>query len=207
MRRSLHSLVIAFALATPFAALAAKEAQGPTTDIASIPGGKYVLDTSHASLIFSINHLGFSHYKGRFNSFDATLLYDAAAIEKSAVKVTVNVASVDTNNDTLEAKLISKTFFDTEKYPTASFTSTSFTKLTDTTGALKGNLTLHGTTRPVTLNVTFHGGGLNPYTKAHTLGFSATTTIKRSQFGISEYVPAVGDDVTLTIDAEFGQEQ
>ena len=206
MRPIIRSLTLTVLLAfAPLAAQAAEAPAAPTTSLADAPGGKYLLDKTHASIVFSISHLGFSQYKGRFNDFDATLFLDKTGIEKSGVKVTVDVASVDTNNTTLEGKLRSDTFFDTKKYPEASFNSTSFEKLSDTKGTLKGMLSLHGVTRPVTLDVTLNGIGVNPFSKKPTIGFAATTSIKRSDFGIKEYLPAVGDDVTLMIDAEFAQ--
>lgn len=195
----------AFAAPFAFTASAAEAAEKPAPTLADMPGGKYTLDKSHANIIFSINHLGFSYYKGRFNDFDATLFYDAKDASKSAVKVTVDIASIDTNNSELEGKLKSDKFFDAAKFPVATFTSTKFVKTSEKTGKLTGDLSLHGVTRPVTLDVTLQGVGENPYSKKSTLGFSGTTTIKRSEFGVTEYVPYVGDDVTLTIDAEFGK--
>lgn len=192
--------VLALGLAAPSFA----EAPKVTTSLAGVPGGKYLLDKSHANIIFSINHLGYSYYKGRFNDFDATLFFEGDPA-KSAVKATINIASVDTNNGDLEIKLKSPVFFDAAKYAEASFTSTKFEKTSDTTGKLTGDFSMHGFTRPLTLDVTFNGTGLNPYSHKQTLGFAATGKLNRSDFGMKEYLPAVGDEVTFTIDAEFAQ--
>ncbi len=205
MRSLLRSALFTLTVCAPMIALAAAP-KTPTTSLADVPSGKYLLDKSHASIIFSISHLGFSQYKGRFNSFDGTLFLQPNAPEQSSVKITVDIRSIDTNNSKLEGKLVSEQFFDAEKFPTASFTSTKFVKLSDTKGALTGDLSLHGVTRPVVLDVTFNGAGENPFAGTKTLGFAATTTIKRSDFGIKEYLPAVGDTVTLTIDVEFNKE-
>ena len=103
----------------------------------------------------------------------------------------------------MDAHLKSPDFFDAAKFPTASFKSTKIEVTGPSSGKITGDLTLHGVTKPVTLNASFNGGGINPMSKAYVLGFNATGTVKRSEFGISTYVPAVGDEVTLTISAEF----
>lgn len=206
MRPTLRFAALALTLITaPLAVTAAEAPASPAVALKALPGGKYVLDKSHASLLFSINHLGFSEYKGRFNDFDATLFYDPSKPENSNVKVSVTIASVDTNNAELETKLKSETFFDAAKFGVATFTSTKFEKLTDTTGKLTGTLSLHGITRPLTLDVTLKGAGNNPYSKKPTIGFSGVTTLKRSDFGVKEYLPSVGDAVAIAIDAEFNQ--
>ena len=164
----------------------------------------YQLDKTHANVIFNLAHMGMSRYFGRFNALDGKLEFDAKAPEKSKLNITVNMNTVDTNNDTLESELKDKDWFDTAKYPTATFTSTKVEKLSDSKGKVTGDLTLHGVTKPVTLDVTFNGAGQHPMMKGvDMLGFSATTSIKRSEFGVSKYIPMVGDDVTLTIEAEF----
>ncbi len=206
MRHLFRTLVLAATLTLPVAAFSAEEAKPVTASVAGLPGGKYNLDASHANIGFTINHLGFSHYKGRFNSFDGTLFLDPANPEKSNVKFTVDVTSIDTNNAELQGKLKSDKFFDTAKFARASFTSTKLTKVSDTQGKLTGDLSIRGVTRPVTFDVTLVGAGANPFSKKQTVGFSAVGTIKRSDFGIKEYVPAVGDEVTLTVDAEFAQD-
>lgn len=167
------------------------------------PSGTYTLDTSHANVIFNLSHMGYSRYYGRFNALDGTLQYEANAPEKSKIAVTVDVSSIDTNNAKLETELKAADWFDVAKFPVASFTSTRIEKRSEKSGKLYGNLTLHGVTRPVVLDVLFNGGGLNPLSKKDTLGFSAETKISRSEFGVSTYVPMVGDTVSLNIEAEF----
>lgn len=200
MRRTL--LATSVVALTACSAIAANYTM-PGTALTDTPSGTYTLDKSHANVLFSLNHMGFSHYYGRFNAIDGSMNFDAKAPEKSSVKITVDVASVDTNNTKLQDELKSAQWFDTAKFPTATFTSTSIEKLTPTTGKLHGDLTLHGVTKPVTLDVTLNGAGQNSMMAVYELGFSATGTIKRSDFGISQYVPMVGDDVTLTIETEF----
>jgi len=177
----------------------------PAASLAGTPSGTYTLDKTHANIIFGINHLGFSTYYGRFDNFDATLTFDAKDPTKSSLNVTIDTASTNTNNKVLEDKLDSKVFFNTAQFPKATFVSKKLEKTSDTTGKLTGDLTLLGVTKPVTLDVTFNASGLNPFSKSHTLGFGATGMIKRSDFGMKEYLPAVGDEVVLQIQAEFAQ--
>ena len=181
----------------------AAQASAPTTALTAQDSGKYRLDQEHASIIFTIRHLGFSNYTGRFNQFDATLNLDAANLEKSSVKVTVNPASVDVHNSTLEATLADTEFFDTEKFPEAVFVSTRIEKTSATTLDIHGDLTLRGVTKPIVLKAIFNGVGDDPFVRKRKLGFSATTSLRRSDFGISAYLPDVGDLVKLTIEAEF----
>lgn len=199
-RRFLLSTSAAMLVAT--AAIAADFA-APSTKPDAVPSGTYNLDKSHANIIFNLSHLGYSRYFGRFNAFDSTIEWDAKAPEKSKLSVTVFIDSIDTNHDKLEEDLKGEKWFDAKKFPTATFTSTKVEKLTATTGKVHGDFTLHGITKPVTLDVTFNGGGENPYYKTEQLGFSATGQINRSDFGVSEGVPMVGDTVALTIEAEY----
>ena len=200
MRRLLLTTVAASLIAGSACALVFSP---PSTTLENTPSGTYTLDPSHANILFGVSHLGFSHYYGRFDKIDGTLKFDAKAPENSTLTVTTDVASIDTNNQKLEGELKSAQWFDATKFPTATFTSTKVEKLSPTTGKLYGNLTLHGVTKPVVLDVTFNGAGTNPIVAIQQLGFSAKGTIKRSDFGITQYIPMVGDEVALTIEAEF----
>lgn len=177
----------------------------PTADIAQAPAGTYVLEKSHASMVFKVNHMGFADYVMRFNEFDATIELDPRTPEKSTVKATVNVGSFDSNNAKLLEHVSSPDFFDLAKYPSMSFTSTKIEKTGTNTGKIYGNLTLHGVTKPVVLDTTFNAGGPHPMMKKYDIGFHATTTIKRSEFGMGYGIPMVGDDVPVEINAEFVQ--
>ena len=192
-------------LSTTMAAFATTAAAftPPSTDLTNTPSGTYVLDKSHANIVFGVSHLGFSQYFSRFNGFDATLDFNAKNPEKSTLSVTIDTSSADANNAKMEKKYDSDTFFNVKQYPTATFKSTSITKLTDNTGTITGDLTLLGVTKPVTLDVIFNGSGKNPYAGADALGFSAEGILKRSEFGMDQYLPAVGDEVRLNIQAEF----
>ncbi|HVI51923.1 MAG TPA: YceI family protein [Candidatus Sulfotelmatobacter sp.] len=197
--------LIALSVATAAIAVPAL-ADAPTTDLSKVEGGSFAVDKSHAKIIFSTTHFGFSTYYGLFTDFDAKLTFDPKAPAKSDLNVTVNLNGIDTTNPKLDEHLKSPDFFNAAQYPTATFKSTKIEVTGATTGKITGDLTLHGVTKPVELDATFNGGGTNPMTKAYVLGFNATGVIKRSEFGIKTYVPAVGDDVTLTISGEFDRQ-
>jgi polyisoprenoid-binding protein YceI len=196
--RTAFVATLAAAIAVP-----ALAQMGPTTDLGTLEGGHFAVDRNHAKIIFSTSHFGFSTYYGLFTDFDAKLDFDPKAPAKSALDVSVNLNGIDTTNPKLDTHLKSADFFDVAKYPTATFTATRVEVTGPAKGRITGDLTLHGVTRPVVLDTTFLGGGTNPMTKKYVLGFDATGIVKRSEFGITTYVPAVGDDVRLTISGEF----
>ncbi len=201
MRR--HIALLLASSAITFTSACALAFDAPTTNLEKTSSGVYEIDPSHTNVLFGIAHMGFSHYYGRFNTIEGKLTFDAKAPEKSKLEVTIPIASIDTNNEKLETELKSKDWFDAAKYPRATFVSTKIEKLSDSTGKVTGDFTLHGVTKPVTLDVTFNGAGMNSFMNSEELGFSATGTIKRSDFGISAYIPMVGDDVALTIETEM----
>ncbi len=197
----ISSLVIAAAMISAVPAFA--QQAGPTTDPAKVEGGDFVMDRDHARVIFSYTHLGFSQSYGLFTESGAKLHFDPKAPANSSLEVTVDLNGIDTTVPKLDEHLKSAAFFDVAKYPTATFKSTKVVVTGPTTGTITGTLTLHGVTKPVTLQARFNGGGVSPITKAYVVGFNAVGQIKRSDFGISAYVPAVSDEVTLNISAEF----
>lgn len=203
MRSVLVAVLAVSLLAAP--AFAADAPPVPTTSLAGVPGGRYDVDAAHTSVLFSVNHLGYSNYIGRFNKVDGTFFLDNADPLKSTLKMTVDIDSIDTNHEVLEGKLKGEDWFDAKKFPTASFISTKVEKISDSKARVSGDFTLHGTTRPIVVDVTFNGTAINPFAKGQAMGFSATTTIKRSDYGIKAYVPAVGDEVKLTIETELLQ--
>ena len=196
---------VVIAIFTAAATLAAPPSRA--ADLAKAEPGHYVLDKSHAKVVFSINHLGFSTYYGFFPDLSGTLDLDPTAPAKSALSVTINVAGMVTTDPKLDAKLKSDTFFDTAKFPKATFKSTALEVTGEGRGKLTGDLTLHGVTKPVTLDVTFNGAGTPPMTQLYVVGFDAVGTLKRSDFGIKNFVPLVGDEVTLRISCEFDRGQ
>lgn len=178
----------------------------PVADVGKVEGGSFAIDKAHAKIIFSTTHFGFSTYYGLFTDFDATLRFDPKAPEKSAITVDVDLNGVHTTNAKLDEHLKSPDFFDAARFPKAVFKATHIQVKDPAHGTIVGDLTLHGVTKPVTLDATFNGGGVNPMSKAYVLGFNATGVLKRSDFGITTFIPAVGDAVTLTISGEFDRQ-
>lgn len=171
------------------------------TAASALKAGNYVLDKGHGKITWAINHMGFSTYVGQFINVDATLTVDADPT-KSSVTATIPITGVATNDDALNKHLLSPDFFDVAKHSTATFKSTKVEVTGADTGKITGDLTLHGVTKPVVLDVKFNKGGAG-MDGAYRLGFDATTTINRTEFGITKYSPMLGDLVTLNLEAEF----
>lgn len=171
--------------------------------IVNLQPGSYNLDLQHTSVLFKVNHMGMSTFVGRFNSMQASLEFDPQKMADAKLSAIISIASVDVNNRELEETLRGSSWFDAEKFPQAQFTTTSVKVVDDKRAAFTGNLTLHGVTAPVVLDVVFNGGGDNMLTGRYTIGFSATTRILRSKFGMDYLVPAVGDEIAIEVFAEF----
>jgi len=178
-------------------------------DPASAPGGTYKLETEHSLVLFSVLHMGLTNYYGRFDKLQGSLSFDGDTPEKSATTITIDTNSVDTPSARLNDILKDDSVFSTAQYPIATFKSSTITRTGPDTGRIEGILTMKGVTKPVTLDVVFHGGGSNPVNGNYALGFHATTTIKRSDFDMTSAIwsPFVSDTVTLTIEAMFEQEK
>ena len=163
----------------------------------------WVSDPNHSEVDFSIIHMSVSKIHGRFGNVQATIVYNEADVTKSTVTATIGVDTVNTGVDQRNTHLKSPDFFDIATMPTATFTSTSVVKNGNNL-TVTGNLTLHGVTKPVVLDVVGPNGSMtDPKGKVHT-GFSATTSLDRTAFGIGPKFPAamVGDDVALDIELE-----
>jgi polyisoprenoid-binding protein YceI len=177
------------------------------------PAGAYVMDKAHTSVIFRVSHLGFSRYTARFASVDGKLTFDPAAPATMAVEATIDPQSLELNAPPagFHDQLMGKSFFDAGVFKAITFRSTKVELTGKTTAKVTGDFTLHGVTKPVTLEVTYNGGyppnAMDP--GGARVGFSAHGTIKRSAFGMGFGVPAagsnmgVGDDVDLAIETEF----
>lgn len=163
---------------------------------------KYYYDPAHTQIMFSVSHLGFSFSHGRFVKFTGGFDFDPEAPEKSVVEIAINTNSIRMDDDAWEKHLKGPDFFNVEKFPEMTFKGTGIEKTGDKTGKLTGDLTILGVTKPVTLDVTFNGSGTHPYTGKLVAGFSAETSIKRSDFGMGYGIPNVGDDVKIEIQVE-----
>jgi polyisoprenoid-binding protein YceI len=182
-------------MAGPGGALAAS--QNP----ADLPGGAYAIDRKHASVTARVLHMGVSIYSMRFNTFDAGFTYDPAHPTDAKVKASVDATSMDVG--AAYGRKFADEFLDAANFPKMTFVSSQITPSADgKTGTMTGDLTLRGVTRPETFNVTFVGVGHGLFGGTIT-GFSAVTTIKRSDFGSTFLLNLVGDETTIDIEAEF----
>ena len=186
--RALRYLVLAGLVATAGTAVAA-----PVT---------YKLDPGHTMVLFSWNHFGYSNPTANLGQVDGTLVYDEKDPSKATVEATLPLAGLDTFVPKLDEHLKSADFLDAAKYPNVTFKSTKVTPAGKGKLKVVGDLTVHGVTKPVTLDVTLNKVGPHPMMKVQTVGFDATTTIKRSDFGVGAYVPNVSDEIKIRITTE-----
>ncbi len=198
---------------TPAAAVKAASAAPITPASTDAPAGEYRLDKAHATLLFQVDHIGFSSYTGQFRNFDATLFFDPAVPETMRVTATIDVNSlaIPAPPDGFLDELKSAPWLNAIEFPAMEFRSTAVTLTGADSALIDGELSFRGVTAPVALEATFNGGyaGFPPYDPAARIGFSAKGALKRSTFGVSIGVPTeeapvgVGDEVTFEIEAEF----
>lgn len=167
----------------------------------------WVPDKNHSEVDFSILHMSLSKVHGRFGNIGGSIVMNEADISKSTVNVTIDVTTVDTGVAARDNDLKGANIFDVAQYPTATFVSTAVAK-TGSGLSITGNLTLHGVTKPVTLSVEGPTGPVQGMDKKPHQGFSATTTISRTAFGVAAKMPSavLGDDVQLTIDLDLAKQ-
>jgi polyisoprenoid-binding protein YceI len=184
-----------------------------TTDIGlPLAAGTWTLDARHSGVHFKVRHIGLSNVHGRFNRFDATLSV-GETLADTRVEATIEMSSVDTNQPDRDAHLLGTDFFSAEQHPEMTFRSTGIRAVGDGDGdgeyQLDGELTLNGVTRPVTLDVEFHGVETLPADGSTHAGFSATTTVNRDDFGVDFNVPlgvdklAVGKKIAVELELQF----
>ena len=164
-------------------------------------------DDPHSQLGFTGTHLGIADVSGTFNDFDVTVASSKPDFSDAVFELTAKIASIDTRVEARNNHLKSADFFDAEKYPTLNFKSTGIKKVEGNKYKLTGNLTLHGVTKPVTMDLLYKGTVENPMSKKQTAGFQVTGVIKRSDFNVGNGFPApmISDDVTIKADGEFAQ--
>lgn len=200
------------AATAPDAAPVETAAAPAVPDVSKLPAGAYKLDPSHATLVFKVNHLGFSNYTAQFRTFTADMTLDPAQPETAKLIATVDLKSLDIPAPPagFVDELLSDAWLGASITPQMTFESTSVTRTGPATADIIGNLTLKGATKPVTLHATFNGGYEgHPMDPAARLGFSAHGTLKRSDFGIDIGIPSPGstmgvfDEVSIDIETEF----
>lgn len=181
-------------LALALAALAATPAMAaPVT---------YQLDPTHTDVLFTWNHNGYSFPTGRAAVGTGTLVFDEARPQDAKVEVTLPLTELETHVPKLNDVLKGEKLFDVAKYPEASFRSTSVKASGKGRYQINGELTLHGVTRPVVLDATLNKIGEHPSRKVPAIGFNATATLRRSEFGLQQFLPNIADEVQLRITTE-----
>jgi len=201
MTRNQYLSAAAFALLLAGAPALAQ--QGASKNPADVQSGSYAVDSNHTQIGFTLSHMGFSNFSGRLNGVTGSLTLSATDPAASKLTVSVPAASFSTLNEKLDGELKSAQWFDAAQFPTISFTSTKVTLTGKDSATVTGDLTMHGVTKPVTLTAHLVGTGANPMSKKVTVGFDVTGTVKRSDFGVTTYVPLIGDEVTLNINGAF----
>jgi len=187
------ALTAALVLASASAFAAPGGASGATT---------YKIDPNHTDVVASWSHFGFSNPIAHFGQVDGSITYDAKNVGTSKVEVTIPLAGLNANVEKFNEHLRSADFFDAEKYPTITFKSTKVEAAGDKKLRVFGELTIKGVTKPVVLDTTINKIGDHPMAKRAAAGFDATTTIKRSDFGVDKFAPNVSDNVTIRITTE-----
>lgn len=186
--------------------------EAPPVEV-NAPTGEYTLDPNHTTVTIRAQHFGLAHYVLRFNKVFGTLNFNAETPAQSTITASVDVTSLDTpytGNRDFDAELQNSSWLDSASFGTATFTSTTVEQTGPNTARVTGDLTIKGQTHPVTFDVTYDGSH-SPHPmgmQVSSIGFSATTTIQRSQFGINELIPRAGNDgvsdaVEILIEAEF----
>lgn len=165
----------------------------------------YTLDPTHTYVLWHINHFGFSNPSGKWMA-DGTLVLDEAKPQDSKLNVTIPLAALTTGIPKLDEHLNSKDFFDVAQFPVATFVSNKVELTGKDSAKVFGTLSVHGVSKPVVLNVTLNKIGVSPITQKKTAGFTATAELKRSDFGITKYLPGLGDEVKINIEAEAAVE-
>jgi polyisoprenoid-binding protein YceI len=166
------------------------------------------VDKAHSRLGFNVTHLTVAELGGTFNSIDAKITSSKPDFTDAVIELSADINSINTDNEQRDGHLKSPDFFDAAKFPTFTFKSTSFKKVSDKKYKLSGDLTLHGVTKPVVLDVTFNGTTTNPMSKKTIAGFNIAGKIKRSDFGIAPSMPAamLADEVALQASTEFAKD-
>jgi polyisoprenoid-binding protein YceI len=170
-------------------------------------GVAYRIDPNHTVVLATWNHFGYSNPSANFGGATGTIVYDAAAPGKSSVEVVLPMSGLDTFVPKLDEHLKTADFFDAAKYPQATFRSTGVKALGEGRLEITGTLDLHGVQAPVVLDAKLNNAGAREGDRPAKIGFDATATLKRSDFGITKYVPMVGDEIALRITTEAAEEK
>jgi len=167
----------------------------------------YTVDAAHSRLGFTIKHMGISDFNGNFGKFETKITTSKSDFSDAVVELSADVNTINTGNEMRDGHLKGADFFETEKFPTLTFKSTSFKLIEGKNYKIEGDLTLHGVTKKVALNAVHYGNVENPQSKKTVAGFKVTGIVKRSECGLGAGFPAPGlsDEVNLIADLELGK--
>ncbi len=177
--------------------------QGGGAQISEAPAGIYKADPAHSYVTFQYLHQGYARPTLRWNEFDAEINVDPSKPTSSSLSVVIDATTIDSGVEAFDEHLLSEQFFDADNHPEITFESVNLTQDITGQGKLTGNLMMKGVSKPVTLDVTLNKVGEHFQSKKPIIGISATTQIKRSEWGLGKYTPLVGDEVDISIEAEF----
>ena len=170
---------------------------------ASVTAGNYAIEPAHTQISFTVSHFGITPFTGMFSGASGSMKLDPAHPEATTLSVSVPVASVQTTSAKLTEELRAADWLDAARFPTATFVSSSVTPMGDGMARVDGTLTLHGVSKPASINARFFGAATNPMSKKASVGFVGRLMFKRTEFGVSKDAPFVSDDTALSITAAF----
>ncbi|MFM7557408.1 MAG: YceI family protein [Alphaproteobacteria bacterium] len=166
---------------------------------------QYIIEKNHTSVMWIADHFGFSKVSGKFTDIDGSITFNDKTVELSKVEVVINTNEIATGLPKFEKHLKSKDFFDVDNFPTAKFVSKKIVKKSKDKAEIYGDLTLLGVTKEVVLDTKLNKSSPNPMSQKPTIGFSAKTTINRSDFNMKYALPGIADKVDLIIEVEANQ--
>ncbi|GJD51148.1 Protein YceI [Methylobacterium crusticola] len=206
MQRATALAWLCLALAPPASAQEAAPPTAPVTDPTQVRPGRYVLDPAHGRITWSLSHFGYSTYYGQITGVAAALDLDPRTPAQSRVTARIGAEGFDALDAELNRTLRGPDFLDAVRFPAATFASRVVEPTGPTTARIQGDLDLRGVTRPVVVDATFTQAGLHPLDRRYTVGFEGRAVLRRSEFGLGAFLPALGDEVTLRIEGEFKAE-
>lgn len=192
-RKFLKFLCPLILLALPFVALAQDGVAGRES---------YHFDKAHTNIMWFVSHIGFSSSMGQFMDYQGRIILDFDKPELSSVRITISTASLMTGSDEFDARIKGADFLEVEKYPTATFISKKVTLLKDNQALVDGDFTLHGQTHPLTLKVRLNKRAMDIQKNIMRAGFSVKAKFRRKSWGMEHYLPFIGDNVIIRIEAE-----
>lgn len=176
-----------------------------TTASLAFAADRYELDSSHSQVVFSYNHLGYSTTFGMFSGFEGEIMFDAEAPANSSVSVSMPTKSMFTGWEQRDGHFMSDDFFGATDEDMITFVSTGIEVTGEDTALITGDLTMNDVTKSVVLDAVLNQAGTHPMANSEWLGFNATTTLMRSDFGLGAFAPAIGDEVKVQISLEAGK--